>query len=236
MPSNKPLIETYLSIRQNRWYWLFALFCRVSLAFAFIAAGLVKIVGERFANGLSELHPMGSYLTALHDTGYYYTFIGYLQVLAAVLLIIPRTVVLGALIYFPIILNICILSSAVRFEGSIVTAPLMVMANLFLLVWNYDKLQYVLPLKRNQLIPLIERPKQYSKGFPWLFAGFVGLMVALTLFIAEFGFDIMPRNSLKDCKAQFTNQGIQTKGYEFCECIHVQGNSLNECLNLMTIN
>ena len=30
---------------------------------------MVKIVGERFASGLSDIHPMGAYLEALHNTG-----------------------------------------------------------------------------------------------------------------------------------------------------------------------
>ena len=91
---------------------------------------------------------MGNYLEALHRTGYYYTFIGILQVLAAVLLLIPRTATLGALIYFPIIFNIFILTYAVRFEGSWLSSPLMVLANLYLLCWDYDKLKYIFPWER----------------------------------------------------------------------------------------
>jgi len=67
------------------------------LAYAFIVAGMVKIIGERFASGLSTIHPMGTYLEALHHKGYYYyyySFIGIAQVIAAILLIIPRTVLL----------------------------------------------------------------------------------------------------------------------------------------------
>jgi hypothetical protein len=36
-------------------------------------------------------------------TGFYYTFIGVSQLTAALLLLIPRTTLLGAIIYFPII-------------------------------------------------------------------------------------------------------------------------------------
>ena len=140
--------QFYSAIKNNRWYWYFSIFCRLSLAFAFIVAGIVKIVGERFASGLSVNHPMGAYLEALHKTGYYYTFIGIAQVIAAIFLIIPRTVTLGALLYFPIITNIWVLSFALRFEGSFLTSPLMVLANLFILVWNYDKLKYILPFKK----------------------------------------------------------------------------------------
>ena len=94
-------------------------------------AGFVKIIDERFANGLSIIHPMGSYLNALHHTGYYYTFIGIAQIAAAIFLLIPRFVFLGALLYFHIILNILILSYAVRFEGSLDTSPLMLLANIY---------------------------------------------------------------------------------------------------------
>jgi hypothetical protein len=88
---------------------------------------------------------MGHFLDAFYRTGYYYGFVGVVQLAAAVLLLIPRTATLGALVYFPVILNICILSLAVRFEGSFVSAPLMVLANIYLLCWDYDKLKFIFP-------------------------------------------------------------------------------------------
>src|SRR5215204_2483723 len=129
----------------NRWLWLFSIFCRLALAAGFFPAGMVKIMGERFASGLSVNHPMGHYLESLHHTGYYYTFIGVVQLAAAIMLLIPRTATLGAFLYFPIILNICILTFATRFDGSLFTAPLMTLANLYILGWNYEKWKYILP-------------------------------------------------------------------------------------------
>jgi uncharacterized membrane protein YphA (DoxX/SURF4 family) len=222
--------QFYLKIKENRWYWLFSIFCRFALAYAFIVAGMVKIVGERFASGLSVIHPMGSYLEALHHTGYYYTFIGIAQVVAAILLIIPRTVILGALLYFPIIVNIWLLSFAVRFEGSIVTSPLMVLANLYLLVWNYDRLRYMLPFKQYSNLGIIKKPKKYNTKFPLLFFAGVLITVVLTVVFARFGFDAMPRNSLSDCKKQFANTKNEAVGLEFCECVHADGKDLDTCL------
>lgn len=95
---------------------------------------------------------MGNYLEALHRTGYYYTFIGVMQVTAALLLLIPRTATLGAFLYFPIILNICVLSFAVRFEGSLLSSPLMVLANLYLLCWDYDKWKLILPFNKPNVL------------------------------------------------------------------------------------
>src|SRR4051812_40976847 len=148
MSISSTLDRLHSQAKQNSWLWLFSLFCRLALAAGFFPAGMVKILGERFASGLSVNHPMGHYLEALHTTGYYYTFIGVIQIAAAILLLIPRTVTLGAFLYFPIILNICILSFAVRFDGSLFTAPLMVLGNLYLLCWNYEKWKFILPFNQ----------------------------------------------------------------------------------------
>ncbi len=145
------LDRVHAKVKRQKALRYFTVFTRIMLALGFLPSGMVKILGERFTS-LSVMHPMGNYLEALHRTGFYYPFIGVMQVTAALLLLIPRTATLGAMIYFPIILNICILSLAVRFEGSFVTSPLMVMANLYLLCWDYDKLKFILPFyHRNDL-------------------------------------------------------------------------------------
>lgn len=148
MSISSTLDRLHSRAKQNSWLWLFSIFCRLALAAGFIPSGMVKILGERFASGLSANHPMGHYLEALHHTGYYYTSIGVVQIAAALMLLIPRTVTLGAFLYFPVILNICILTYAVRFDGSLFTAPLMVLANLYLLGWHYEKWKYILPFNR----------------------------------------------------------------------------------------
>ena len=146
MSVSSTLDRLHCEVRQKKGFRDFTLFNRIALAAGFLPSGFVKIVGERFTD-LPVTHPMGHYLDALYRTGYYYTFIGILQVTAAILLLIPRTATLGAVIYFPIILNICILSLAVRFEGSLLSSPLMVLANLYLLCWDYDKLKFIIPFK-----------------------------------------------------------------------------------------
>src|SRR5215207_4289960 len=148
MSISSTLDRLHSQAKQNSWLWLFSIFLSSGFGSGFFPSGMVKILGERFASGLSVNHPMGHYLEALHYTGYYYTFIGVVQIAAAIMLLIPRTVTLGAFLYFPIILNICILTYAVRFEGSLFTAPLMVLANLYILGWNYEKWKYIIPFNR----------------------------------------------------------------------------------------
>ncbi|MDQ4122952.1 MAG: DoxX family protein [Acidobacteriota bacterium] len=148
MSISSTLDRLHARAKQNSWLWLFSIFCRLALAAGFFPSGMVKIMDERFASGLHANHPMGHYLEALHTTGFYYTFIGVVQVAAAIMLLIPRTATLGAFLYFPIILNITILTYATRFDGSLFTAPLMTLANLYILGWNYEKWKYILPFNR----------------------------------------------------------------------------------------
>jgi uncharacterized membrane protein YphA (DoxX/SURF4 family) len=229
MSISSTLDRLHSASRQNGWLWLFSLFCRVALAAGFIPAGIVKLIGERFASGLSPVHPMGHYLTALHTTGYYYTFIGIVQVVAAILLLIPRTATLGAFLFFPIILNICILTFAVRFDGSLFTAPLMTLANLYVIGWNYEKWKNILPFNQPQLAS-IEPSRPWTFRFPKLF--FAGVIAAFVFFVAVVPrlYGVLPRNSFKDCQSQFKSN--QTEATDrFCTCIHKDGHPLDSCLN-----
>ena len=137
------LRERYDEARANKWFRYFTVFCRVALALGFIPSGFVKVMGERFT-GLPSNHPLGHYFDALYLTGDYYTFLGVVQLAIALLLLIPRTALLGALLYFPVIVNICVLAYAVRFEGTRITT-MMLLANLYLLCWDYERLKSLLP-------------------------------------------------------------------------------------------
>src|ERR1700748_2059958 len=139
--------EIYYEAKSDKWFKRFVIFCRIALAVAFMISGYVKVIGERFAAGLPHNNPLGHYFDALQLTGYYYTFIGVIQIITAILLLIPRTSLLGALIYFPIIVNVCVLTYATRFDGTR-GVTMMLLASLFLLIWDYDRLKHILPFKQ----------------------------------------------------------------------------------------
>ncbi len=223
------LSHIYYEAKRNKWYHYFAVFCRIMLAVAFIISGIVKIRGERFAAGLSVNNPMGHYLEALHQTEYYYTFIGISQLIIALLLLVPRTAFLGALIYFPIILNICILAYAVRFEGTRITT-FMVLANLYLLCWDYNRIKYILLIKQVKENTYPEREKRVSNKFPFLFFGFVIAMLAAVIVINLHLYDIRPGNSPEECTNGCPGNSNPQACEEFCDCIYNQGKSLHECL------
>ena len=212
-------------LKRNKWRRHFAIFCRIALALGFIPSGVVKVMGERFT-ALPSNHPLGHYFDGLHLTGYYYTFIGVGQLIAALLLLIPRTALLGAILYFPIILNICVLTYAVRFEGTRI-ATLMLLANLFLLVWDYQRLKYILPFSRlDGDHDVVETSK-----FPLLFFACVFAAAVSVIVINQFMYDIRPGNSQIECTNGCKNNGSPDACQHFCDCIYEQGNPLNVCLN-----
>ncbi|WP_299668191.1 DoxX family protein [uncultured Polaribacter sp.] len=220
--------KIHYQARKNKWLGYFAIFCRITLALGFIPSGMQKILGERFTV-LAVNHPMGNFLDAFFHTGYYYTFVGIMQVLAAILLLIPRTVSIGAFIYFPIILNICILSLSVRFDGSQITSPLMVCAVLFLLCWDYHKFKKIFPFNHNISKQDLPTKDELTKKFPFKFFAGVLAVILLVVFHTRIFYTILPRNTLSDCTTQCHDKNDKSC-IDFCECIHKEGKSLEKCL------
>jgi hypothetical protein len=116
---------------------------RLLLAFGFIPPSIPKILHKPFTM-LPETNPVGAYFAALYRTGFYYEFIGWSQIAAALLLLYPRTSHLGALMFLPIILNIAVLTNSVGFQGTWLVTIMMSLAALYLVCWDYDRWKYVI--------------------------------------------------------------------------------------------
>src|ERR1700755_400957 len=137
------LDEIHAKVIRNIWLQRFTVFNRLMLACAFLPSGFTKLVGNRFTT-LPVSDPVGYFFDALYQTGFYYNFIGAAQLLAALLLLIPRTATLGAAVAFPIVLNICLLTISVGFRGTWIITSCMLLANIYLLCWDYDRLKPLL--------------------------------------------------------------------------------------------
>jgi hypothetical protein len=222
--------ELHIKIRGNKWLWRFSIFTRIALAAGFIPSGMQKVLGERFTVLVAN-HPMGHYLNAVYQTGFYYTFIGTMQVLAAVLLLIPRTATLGVIIYFPIILNICIVSLAVRFDGSMITSPLMTFGCIYLFIWDYHKFRFLLPFKHKPMRLELPEKRDTTNKFPFAFFGLV-LFIGASVVILTQLYELKPRNTLNECAMDCEESVRPEDCMEFCECIHVHGKSLEDCLEI----
>jgi uncharacterized membrane protein YphA (DoxX/SURF4 family) len=134
--------STHQRIYGKKLFVLFTWFTRILLAFAFVPSGLKKLLGERFTI-LGVDNPVGFFFEALYQAGWYWNFLGFMQLLVALLLLIPRTTFLAALMYLPIIINILVIVIAMHFRGTPIIAGLMLLANIYLLFWDYKKVKQI---------------------------------------------------------------------------------------------
>ena len=125
---------------------VFTLITRVLLALAFVPSGLVKIMGEPFTT-LPVTDPVGHFFAGFFSAPGYYQFVGVAQWVAGALLLVPRFATIGALIYLPIIVNIFAITLAIgpAFYGTRVVAGAMLIANVYLLCWDWDRWKQLLP-------------------------------------------------------------------------------------------
>ncbi len=107
----------------------------------------------------------------------------------------------------------------------------MVLANLYVIGWNYEKWKYVLPFNRLPISDELTEKKKLGNKFPTLF--FAGVFAAVVFFMFAFPrfYSVMPHNTLPQCLKQFKD-GNRTKASEdFCGCIHKSGKPLDKCLD-----
>jgi uncharacterized membrane protein YphA (DoxX/SURF4 family) len=139
---------------------------RLLLAVGFIPPGLAKVLGNRFTLLPPEGSAVGLFFEGFFQSGAYYGFVGLMQVAAGVMLLVPGTALLGALLYLPIVVNIFVITVALQFRGTWLIAGAMLFANLYLLAWDYDRLRTIVFREPPPLTP-DHRPQR--RGFvAWL--------------------------------------------------------------------
>ncbi len=151
----------HVSFTRRWWTQLFTVFTRCLLAIGFIPPSYKKIMHEPFTT-LPDTNPVGHYFNALYQTGFYYEFIGWGQMIAAVLLLFPRTAHIGALMFLPIIANIAVLTASIGFKGTWVITILMSLAAAYLVAWEYDRLKPILFYSRE------DKPRRFRFQYVWI--------------------------------------------------------------------
>lgn len=133
-------------LRANPLAYRLVVGTRILLCAGFLPTGLVKMLGRPFTV-MDTANPVGLFFHALHQSGEYWKFIGAMQVLAAILLLIPRTAHIGALIFLPIIVNIVVITVTMEFKGTPVVTVLMLFAALLLVAWDYHRWRSLLTME-----------------------------------------------------------------------------------------
>jgi hypothetical protein len=163
---------------------LFVIYLRYLIGFAFIFASIIKIKGERFTS-IPPTEPVGYFFEAMYQSGFYWNFLGWAQLIAGSLLMSQRFSTIGSLVFFPIILNVCLITISIDFgSGTPVITSLMLLGTLFLILWDYKKLGILFKQDHQIKIDLTNQAKDDLMTDPlWTLAGvtFVVLTIGVQM-------------------------------------------------------
>lgn len=179
VPLPQPLARAHAWARAQPWLRRFTLANRLLLAMAFLPTGLVKATGQRFTI-LPVSNPVGFFFEAMYQTGPYWHFIGIMQITAALLLLIPSTATLGALMFLPIAVSIALITWGIGFGNTIFIAFGMVLSAVYLVCWDGDRIWSAGTrlVGTRQELPLLEGAHAIEKA-GWALGGSVGIGLLL---------------------------------------------------------
>ncbi|MBK8550356.1 MAG: hypothetical protein IPL53_04545 [Ignavibacteria bacterium] len=167
------------SLKQKLLPQLFIIYTRYLIGGAFVFAAIVKIKGERFTTYEGTETPLNSpfhLFETLYQSGLYWKFLGVGQVVAGFLLMTQRYAKLGALMFLPIIANVFVITVSYDFKGTPIITGLMLLANILLVLWDWDELKILF-----NLTPVVENKNIWMKDKVWEITG-------LVLFVFDAGY------------------------------------------------
>jgi hypothetical protein len=130
-------------VKQYTFLQVFTVYLRYLIGAAFIIAafGMGKVNGssnlmQSMDKPLEQLMPIQQFFRVMADSGLYWHFIGWSQIIAGALLMTQKQARLGAVIFFGLILNIFIITVSYGFSGTPFITGLMLLASIYLLVWD----------------------------------------------------------------------------------------------------
>lgn len=173
----KPLVIKVRKIKENFWAQISIIYIRFLIGGAFVFASIIKIKGKRFTSLSGEDAPFGTafhFFETMYQSGIYWQFLGWGQLIAGMLLMTQRYAKLGAVINFPIVLNIFVITISMDFNYTPVITGMMLLANLVLLGWHWDELKILLNIQPTAPSPI----RSKSSGI-WEITGI--LLFALTV-------------------------------------------------------
>ncbi len=124
--------------RQIRWINVAIVNLRFLIGFAFVPSALKKILDQPFTDPANHGR-FHDFLHAFHATGWFYPFVGAMQIAAAALLFTQRFATLGALIALPILTAITVFCWSTQVYPTASVATMMWLGTVGLVVWDIDK-------------------------------------------------------------------------------------------------
>jgi uncharacterized membrane protein YphA (DoxX/SURF4 family) len=155
-------LQTLLQkLRPKRWANLFVVNLRILLGFAFLPAGLKKVLDQPFTDP-ENTGTFHEFLHAFHATGFFYQFVGAVQLAIAVLLMTQTFATLGALMAVPVFATISVFCWSTHAYFTAAMATLMFLGSVTLVLWDYERWRGVLQTRG----VTVEPPRTEAPGTP----------------------------------------------------------------------
>lgn len=165
----------FRQLRRNKLNNWIIIHLRYLVGLAFFPSGMTKLIGHRFTN-ISTESPIGYFFEALYQSGFYWNFLGLAQITAGVLLLTQRYALLGTLLFAAILTNVWLITLSLSFKGTWIITSLMMIAVIFLLIWDHQKLLPIVSRKKNITIESFPEPDKI-----WVTAGIIYSVLFLIL-------------------------------------------------------
>lgn len=179
------LVSFIESLKSRRIVQLFTIYLRYLIAGAFVFASIPKILGERFTQ-ITIDNPVGFYFEAMYRSGFYWNFLGWGQMIAAILLMTQRFAALGAVLFYPIIINVWLLTWSIGFKGTPFITFLMFLGNTYLLVWEYRRFVPLLQPESRLKLPASTFNDAFMRKPVWVW---LGLFLVLCIMVLRLDFE-----------------------------------------------
>ncbi|MCF2443528.1 DoxX family membrane protein [Dyadobacter sp. CY345] len=176
---------TLQRLKDKETFQIFTIYLRYLIGGAFIFSGLGKLIGERFIPAGSMQIPtegmvIDVFFETLFRTGLWWRFIGFGQVLAGLLLVTQRWSTLGAILSLPISLNIFFITVSMDFRGTPIVTGLILLGNLWLLLWDYARLRILFYPNRNIETVVMAPSDQLGVPVIWESLGLVIFIISIS--------------------------------------------------------
>ncbi len=170
------------NLHQKKWITIFVIYLRYLIGGAMVFSSIVKIKGGRFTTEDGISAPINSAMhlfETLYQSGLYWSFLGWSQLIAGLLLMTQFYAALGAIAMFPITLNILVITLSYYFAFTPVITGLLLLANIFLLLWDYEKLSPLLQPNNSKRVNPVLINREIEANRLWVYLGLLLFLVTV---------------------------------------------------------
>ncbi len=163
------------TLKRQKVLQIFTIYLRYLIGGAFVIAA----IGMGKLDGTSDLLSSSSYpidestppiilfFKVMSESGLYWKFIGWTQIVAGILLLTQRFAKLGAIIFFGLILNIFVITISYEFKGTPIVTGLMLLATIYLLIWDLKSFQFL--IREEGVVE--SKGLEFADNFYWTWLG-----------------------------------------------------------------